>query len=181
MKQEQPTLRKMTGAELEAAVNHPALLDRVVHELQRHDAISDDTMRLVRSAVDTRIEPEEKPLEDEPMWAHRDQGVAAYCIAMGVPIRLIADLDTDYPLFAFEARPDSRRLESLVTDYKLHTLHSYRHRRPQYVNTLAIACAHAQLDRLIETGRVEGKDTIEVPSHTIWIWLPETGAGSLAR
>ena len=112
--------------------------------------------------------------DDLDMWAHRDQGVAAYLIAAGARLHLIADLDTPSPLFVFAEPAQSPVMEHAVTNYKLHTLEPYRHRRPHRVHGRAMSCADQQLDVLVAKGREHGVEQLDAPQGMLWMWMPDT-------
>jgi hypothetical protein len=118
--------------------------------------------------------------DDLDMWAHRDQGVAAYLIATGARLLLIADLDTPQPLFVFAEPTQSLVMEHAVTNYKLHALHQYNHRRPHRVHGRAMACADQQLDALVATGRAQGLEQVDAHQEILWIWMPDTEELELA-
>lgn len=170
------TNHTMTGAEIDAVMTNPKLLNRVLYDFRHLGGIDEETRRLVRQAVGTpRMPKEEQQPEDDALWAHRDEGVVAYLIACGVELRMVADLDTDRPLYVSDvpAHDPGHLLERMVTEYQMHMLHSYRHRRPQLVHARAMACADQQLERLVAMGRAAGQDTIDVPEGAVWIWLAD--------
>jgi hypothetical protein len=111
-------------------------------------------------------------IDDRELFAHRDQGLAAYLIATGFRPCFIADADTASPLFVF-AEPCGPIIENAVTTYKMHELNSYKHSCPQRAHARAMACADRRLDQLVRDARARGERSIAVPDDMIWLWLAD--------